>query len=120
GFGILDTNGYAATAATHASLAATQSDSTAVIRQHASEVEIGTTNITGWVTTIDQNALALLNNPNNQAGIAEKVALADEAFHGVDSNGNGQIEPIAGEEGAATAYLRGQLTATLTLVPSAG
>ena len=119
GFGILGSNGYAATAATHAALAATQSDTTALIRQHASEVEAGTTNITGWVTTIDQDALALLNNAGNQAGVPDIVALADHAFHGVDKNGNGQIEPISGEEGAATAYLRGQLMATLTLSPAA-
>lgn len=120
GFGILGTNGYAATAATHASLAATQTDTTPTIRQHANEVEIGTTNITRWVTTIDQDALALLANPLNQASIPEIVARADHAFRGIDNNGNGQIEPIADEEGAATAYLRGQLMATLTLMPSAG
>lgn len=119
GFGILGTNGYAATAATHAALAATQSDTTAIIRLHASEVEAGTTDITNWITTIDRDALALLDNPGNQAGIPDIVALADHAFHGVDKNGNGQIEPIIGEEGAATAYLRGQLMATLTLSPSA-
>lgn len=119
GFGILGTNSYATTAATHASLAATQADATATIRQHASEVEIGTTNITSWVGTIDQDALALLGNPSDQAGIPDIVALADHAFHGVDKNGNGQIEPIAGEEGAATVYLRGQLMATLTLLPQA-
>lgn len=117
GFGILGKNGYADTAATHASLAATQADSNATIRLHASEVEVGTTNITGWVTTIDQDALALLNNPADQADISAISALADHAFHGVDSNGNEQIESIPGEEGAATAYLRGQLMATLTLLP---
>lgn len=117
GFGILGKNGYAVTAATHASLAATQSDATATIRLHASEVEVGTNNITGWVTTIDRDALALLSNPNDQASVSDIVALADHAFHGVDSNGNGQIEPGVGEEGAATTYLRGQLMATLTLAP---
>ncbi len=120
GFGILGTNGYAATAATHASLAATQADTTATIRLHASEVETGTTNITGWVTNIDQDTLALLSNPRAQASISDIVALADHAFHGVDSNGNGQIEPLKGEEGASTLYLRGQLMATLTLLPSVG
>ena len=120
GFGILGTNGYASTAATHASLAATQSDTTTTIRLHASEVEAGTNNITDWVTSIDQDALALFANPHNQASVPDIVALADHAFHGVDKNGNGQIEPVAGEEGAVTAYLRGQLTATLTLFPSAG
>ncbi|HEX7737756.1 MAG TPA: zinc ribbon domain-containing protein [Ktedonobacteraceae bacterium] len=119
GFGILGKNGYANTAATHASLAATQTDSNSTIRLHASEVEVGTTNITAWVTTIDQDALTLLNNPSSQASVSAISALADHAFHGVDSNGNGQIESIAGEEGAATAYLRGQLMATLTLIPLA-
>jgi len=117
GFGILGTNGYAATAATHASLAATQSDSTANIRLHAGEVEAGTTNITGWVTTIDRDALQLLSNPGDTKSIQEIIALANHAFQGIDSNGNGQINPIAGEEGAATAYLRGQLMASLTLHP---
>ena len=117
GFGILGTNGYASTAAAHASLAATQTDSTNTIRQHASEVEIGTKNITGWVTTIDQDALKLLNNANDSAAVQEIVTLSDHAFHGVDANGNGQIDPISGEEGATTAYLRGQLMATLTLTP---
>ncbi len=117
GFGILGTNGYASTAAAHASLAATQTDSTDTICQHASEVEIGTKNITGWVTTIDQDALKLLTKANDSAAVQEIVTLSDHAFHGVDANGNGQIDPISGEEGATTAYLRGQLMATLTLTP---
>ena len=117
GFGILGTNGYASTAAQHASLAATQSDSTDTIRQHASEVEIGTTNITGWVTTVDQDALKLLNHPNDSAAVQEIVTLSAHAYRGVDANGNGQIDPVKGEEGATTAYLRGQLMATLALTP---
>jgi len=117
GFGILGSNGYAATAATHASLAATQSDSTATIRLHASEVETGTTSITGLVTTIDRDAEHLLSNPSDAASIQEIATLANHAFQGVDSNGNGQIDPLASEEGAATAYLRGQLMANLTLSP---
>lgn len=119
GFGILGANGYAETAATHAALAASQADATTTVRQHAGEVEVGTTNITGWVTTIDRDALALLSNPHTPNAISEIVTLADHAFHGVDSNGNGQVEPIANEEGATTAYQRGQLMATLALLPAA-
>ncbi len=118
GFGILGANGYASTAAAHASLAATQSDSTGLIRQHASEVEIGMSNITRWVTTIDADAQKLLANPNDSAVVQEIATLSDQAFHGVDKNGNGQIDPVSGEEGAITAYLRGQLMATLPLVPA--
>lgn len=116
GFGILGKDGYANTAATHASLAATQTDSTALIRQHASEVQTGTTNITKWATTIDQDALKVLANPSDQASIAEIVTLADHTFHGVDANSNGQIEAVAGEEGATNTYLNGQAMATLNLL----
>lgn len=117
GFGILGTNGYAATAATHASLAATRPDSTANIRLHASEVETGTTSITGLVATIDRDARQLLSNPGDSTDIQEIATLANHAFQGVDSNSNGQIDPVADEEGATTAYLRGQLMASLTLLP---
>lgn len=115
GFGILGANGYAKTTAVHASLAATQTDSTAIIRSHANEVEIATTNITQWVTTIDQEARNLLAHPNDTASIQKIVTLADHTYHGVDVNGDGQIASTPGEAGATTAYLRGQLTATLTL-----
>lgn len=119
GFGILGANGYAATAATHASLAATQSDSTATIRLHASEVEAGTTSIASLVTAIDRDAGQLLSHPGNTADIQEIASLANHAFQGVDSNSNGQVDPVASEEGAATAYLRGQLIASLALLPRA-
>jgi hypothetical protein len=117
GFGILGSNGYATTAATHASLAATQSDSTATIRLHASEVETGTTSITGLMTGIDRDAQHLLANPADATSIQEIATLANHALQGVDSNGDGQIDPVASEEGAATTYLRGQLLANLTLSP---
>jgi hypothetical protein len=34
-------------------------------------------------------------------------------------NGDGQIDPVAGEAGALTAYLQGQLMTTLSLAPGA-
>ncbi len=115
GFGILGTNGYASTAAAHAALAATQTDSTDVIRLHAKEVEIATSNITKWVTTIQRDALTLLNGQVNHTAINEIATLAEKAQIGFDANGDGQIEPVADEAGAITAYLRGQLMATLPM-----
>jgi hypothetical protein len=114
GFGILG-NGYVLTASSHASLAATQTDSTEHIRTHANHVIIATTNIKGWVTTIDQDAQKLLSNPSNTSVVQEIVTLADHAYHGVDTNGDEQIDPVAGEAGAITAYIHGQLMAGLTL-----
>ena len=68
---------------------------------------------------IEQDALQLLKNPGDQTKMQEIVTLADDAYHGVDVNGDGQIDPVAGEAGALTAYLQGQLMATLSLVPNA-
>ena len=115
GFGILG-QGYATTAAAHAALAATQPDSTNTIRLHAGHVEIATNNIQGWVTTVDQDALKLLANPSDTPVIQEIVNLSDHAYHGVDTNGDEQIDPVPGEAGAITAYIHGQLMAGLPLI----
>ena len=117
-FGVLN---YASTAAQHAALAASQSDTTDVIRQHAGEVEAATTNITKWVTTIQSDALKVLNDQADQATINEIATLAEKTHFGFDANGNGQIEPISGEAGADTAYHSGQQMATLSFtVPQNG
>ncbi len=89
------------------------------MRLHAGLMSIAISNIKGWVTTIEQDALQLLKNPTDSPKIQEIATLADDAYHGVDANGDGQIDPVAGEAGALTAYLQGQLMATLSLVPSA-
>jgi len=117
GFGILG-NGYLALAASHASLAATQPDATDNIRLHAGHVEIAVTNIKGWVTTVDQDLLALLANPGNTAKVQKIVTLADQSYNGVDTNGDEHVDPVPGEAGAQTAYQHGQLMATLPLQSS--
>jgi hypothetical protein len=116
GFGILGNTGYDLLASEHASLAATQSDSTANIRLHASHVETAMTNIKNWATKIEQDALTLRASPNNSALIQEITTLSDHIFHGVDTNGDGRVDPVLGEAGAITAYNEGQLMATLQVV----
>jgi len=119
GFGILGNTGYDALAASHASLAATQTDSTALIRLHAGHVEIAMTNIKGWATQVEQDALVLRASPNNTSLIQEIVTLSDHIFHGVDINGDEHVDPVPGEAGAITAYNHGQLMATLQFVAGA-
>ncbi len=115
GFGLLGSNGYLSLASAHASLAATQSDSTPSIKVHAGHVEICLTNIQGWVTTVGQDALDLLAHPDHTSKVQEMVTLSDHAYHGVATNGNEQPQPIAGSGGAITAYIHGQLMAGLIL-----
>jgi Anti-sigma-K factor rskA len=115
GFGLLG-KGYLSTAAQHAALAANQTDSTNNIRQFAGHVEIATTNITGWATTVDLDALNLLANPNDNNSISGIIKLANQTYNGVDINGDGHVDPVANEAGAITAYLQGQIMAQLPLI----
>ena len=119
GFGLLSKGGYLDDSGEHATLAITQPDATNTMRLHARLMSIAISNLKGWVTTIEQDALSLFKNPSDTTKIQEIVTLADNAYHGVDANGDGQIDPVAGEAGALTAYLQGQLMATLPLTPLA-
>ncbi len=118
GFGLLG-KGYLIGAAEHATFAVSQPDATNAMRLHARLMNIALSNITAWVTTIEQDALHLREYPTDLTAVQEIVRLADNAYHGVDANSDGQIDLVAGEAGALTAYLQGQLMATLSLTPSA-
>ncbi len=115
GFGILGNRGYVTTTANHAALAASQSDATDTIRQHAKDVGTSTASVKVAITRVDSDVLQLLNDPTTTSLISEVVSLSDHAYHGFDQNGNGTIEPVVGEAGALTAYTRGQLMALLNL-----
>ncbi len=117
GYGLLGTGGYIANGEAHASLAATQSDTTSTIRVHAGHVTICLQNMNGWISTIDHDARNLLNNPGDTTKVQEIVNLANHAYNGFDANGDGTVDPIPGEGGAVTAYFHGQLMATLVLAP---
>ncbi len=119
GFGLLnptDPNaGYIVLSAEHAALAAIQSDATPTIRMHAQHVQIATTNLKKWVTTIDNDAQQLLVHPGNTALITEIATLANHTLNGVDRDDDGQVDPVVGEAGAITAYNEGQMMAQLML-----
>jgi hypothetical protein len=117
GFGLLGASGYLASSAEHASYAAIAPDSTTYIRTHASHVEIATTNIAGWLATVDRDAVALAADPTQTSTVAEIAALSDRAYHGVDTNGDEQVDPVIGEAGGVTAYDHAQLMAALFLNP---
>ena len=117
GYGLLGTGGYIGNGKAHASLAATQSDTTISIRVHAGHVAICLENMKGWINTIDQDAIALLNNPTDTAKVQEIVTLANHALNGIDLNGDESIDPVPGEGGAVTAYFHGQLMAALVIAP---
>lgn len=115
GYGLLGSNGYIQTAATHASLASSQSDSTETIKIHAGHVQICLTNIKNWTTTMDQDLQVIVNNPQQPHKIQDVIALADHAYNGLDLNNDESIDPVPGEGAAITSYTHGQLMAQLRL-----
>lgn len=116
GFGLLG-KGFVSSAEEHAALALSQKDATSVMRQHAALMNIALTNVTNWVMTIEQDLLRLQAHPTDLSSLQEITTLADDAYHGVDVNGDGQIDPVPDEAGAITAYQQGQYMATVTLTP---
>lgn len=121
GFGVLGTGeylgtvGYLAKAAEHTSNAAIAPDATDAIRQHAASIETAISTIKGWLATADGDAVTLLKNPGDATVASEIATLADHADHGVDANGDGQIDPVAGEAGVVTALTQAEAMPALTL-----
>jgi hypothetical protein len=115
GFGLLGNNSYIRLASIHASLAATQSDSTPNIKVHAGHVRIAMDDLHLWATTINNDAISLLKDPTNMRKLQEIVTLSDHTLNGVDLNHDERVDPVPGEAGAITAYIHGQFMAILTL-----
>ncbi len=115
GFGLQGKGGYLSGSTSHAGYAISQPDATSAMHVHTALMDVALANINGWLTTIDQDAFLLKTHPTNISKVEEVVRLADYAYHGIDVNGDGQIDPVPGEAGAITAFEQGQLIATLTL-----
>ena len=115
GFGLQGKDGYLTGSTEHAGYAISQPDATNAMHVHTALMDISLSNINEWLTRIDQDALILRTHPTDASKVEEIVRLADDAYHGVDVNGDGQIDSAPGEAGAITAFQQGQLIATLTL-----
>ncbi len=112
-------DGYLTGSTEHAGFAISQPDATSAMHVHTALMDVSLSNINGWLTTIDQDAFLLRTHPTDLSKVAEIVRLADDAYHGVDVNGDGQIDSVAEEAGAITAFQQGQLMATLSLTSGA-
>jgi len=115
GFGLQGKDGYVTGSTEHAGFAISQPDATSAMHVHTALMDVSLANIARWLTTIDQDAFLLRTHPTDVSKVEEIMRLADDAYHGVDVNGDGQIDPASGEAGAITAFQQGQLIATLSL-----
>lgn len=117
GFGLLGANSYIAVTQAQDLLANAQPDATSLIHEHSRHVTYGLQDMNTWLTTAKQDALALLSNPANSAKAQELATLANHAFFGVDTNGDGKIDYVPGEAGATISYQHGQFMTAMVLSP---
>jgi len=110
GYGSLpngDHSGYLQETATNLKAAADAADSTPNIRDQSANIQICIQNMETWTNQILPLALKLAETeygPAMKPTIDELAKLGEALLNGADTNGNGQIEAIEGECGAAKAY----------------
>lgn len=103
GFGLVGGGAYIEMSLMHVSLAATQSDSSATIKQHAEQARAALENIREWASHLDQLAINLAQNPLEQATQQQIRALCDQVLNGSGTK----------QGGANAIYSYGQLMAQL-------
>lgn len=112
--------GYIAQTIAHANFAAQAVDATENIKSNSAQVVTCGENMTGWTEQLLEKALQLQEMPfgsDMEPLIKEMTTLSIEIVSGIDSNGNGLIEPIVGEGGADTAYQYAYNMAEMPLLP---
>lgn len=126
GYGLLlngENLGYIQGTFTHADLSLTSPNATRNMLIHGEHVKIAVTNIGEWAPQLRDQLIAILgtpfDSPDLEGMIREAVAVADKIRNGIDINGNENVEPIAGEGGAITAYEHAYYMADIVIIPSA-
>jgi len=117
GYGLLGANGYIATTQAQDLLANSQPDATSNIHEHSRHVTYGLQDMNTWLTTAQQDALALINTPGNTAQMLALATLANHAYYGYDANHDGTIEYVPGEAGSMISYQHGQYMTAMVLAP---
>ncbi len=123
GFGLLqngDQAGYIQASAASASAASQAPDATEAVTVHAGHVQVCTTNMQGWATTVRDLALQLSQTTDAAAAgaqIDQLVALSAALSVGDDVNADGHITPVPGECGAQVAHEHAQYMAGFGLFP---
>jgi len=124
GYGLLlngEQLGYIQGTFSHADLAITSPDATQNMLTHGEHVKLSADNVSNWTAQLRTQLIALLENPSSpdrEATIRQAVAMANQIRNGLDVNGNENIEPIAGEGGAITAYEHSYYMADMLILPS--
>jgi uncharacterized membrane protein YgcG len=84
------------------------------------EVKICAENLAQWIPQLKEQAQKIITAASLEemdAPVKEIIALAEKISNGIDLNGNGKVDPLAGECGVATAYESAYAMADMPLLP---
>jgi hypothetical protein len=108
GYGLLPSSqnsGYIQTSIEHARFASGMTDATSHVIEDARQFEIAAQNAGGWATRLRDAALAIIQTDDvTSEQVDEVMRLIDLFINGQDANGNGMVEPIMDEGGAAVMF----------------
>ncbi len=103
----------------HAGFAASTVPNDTVVNEHADLVDVTGANVNNFAVLARDRVLEFVLEEANLATAARHMAnvsgVLSNALTGLDANGNGTKELVAGEAGADAAYTQAQLMATYTL-----
>lgn len=114
GFGV---NNYANAITEQARAAAAALNATDTVRRRAAELAVVAENIRQLSNRLIELRLAAheaKTAADQTANTAEIFKLTEQLLNGVDTNGNGLVEAVAGEGGAFTAYFHSQYMAAMS------
>jgi hypothetical protein len=124
GFGLLPgaTTGYIQGSIEHATYSAETAQATAATIQNADSLEAAAQNLGTWAAQLRDAAMTVIASPDMASAedpAQQIVRLAELFLRGEDVNGNGVIEPVAGEGGAETVYLYASAMADMAVLRGA-
>jgi serine/threonine protein kinase len=113
--------GYLQAVFTEADYAANTPGASQQMITHGEHVKISVQNLALWTPQLQELVLAILKSPGGsdiKQLVLDTSTLAAQMLNGVDTNEDGEIEPVPGEGGAQTAYEHAYFMADMPLLPT--
>lgn len=123
GYGLLlngDNLGYMQAVYAEADYAANTPGATQKMIVYGEDVKICVQNLAQWIPQLRAQVMTILNSAPGtdlEKPVRNAATLAEQIINGTDLNGNGKVDPLAGEGGAQTAYEYAYYMADMPILP---
>lgn len=87
---------------------------------YGEDVKICVQNLAQWIPQLQSQVMTILNSAPGtdlEKPVRTAAALAEQIINGTDLDGNGKVDPLAGEGGTQTAYEYAYYMADMPILP---